>query len=333
MGYDRAVASGERPEGDRGPEGDLGVVEPLRPPDGVVRAWWRSVAWFAAQPLLARLFIGLAAIDVVVRGLGVVGPPITLDVRAPLGVLASFLPHDLLILLPAMIVIRRPSAADDTPNVLDGAVFVALAELLAYPSTALASTIAGIGPWAVIAIAIITVQAVGWVLIGRGLAALTLEPTPTVAGWANVAVFGITLGVIASVAGQAIGPGIDIGDQELNRLLTLHNLVGAVAPLALAYAGRAVMRGFEDLRRREVALRLGAIAILLMAGLGLLVNTVTMLATANLGFAQSIAGAGGWGVLYWLATGGAISLLVLAFGLGLADVQPATEEAVTLEPA
>jgi len=309
------------------------VVGQLRLPDGVVRAREQTIAWFVAQQLVARLFIGLAALDVVVRALGIVGPPIYLDIRAPVSILASFLPHDLLILLPALVVIRRTSAADDTPSIVDGAIFVALAELLVNPSTALASTIAGIGPWAVVAIALVSVQAVGWVLVGRGLTAMNLEPTPTSAGWANLAAYGIILGVIASVVRQAIGPGIDIGDQELNQLLTLHNLVGIVAPLALAYAGRAVIRGFDDERRAEFGLRLGAAAVLLAAGLGLIVNVVTLLATANVGFAQSIAEAAGWSVLAWLATGGAVSLLVLAFGVGLADVQPAAEELVTLEPA
>ncbi|NJD28232.1 MAG: hypothetical protein FIA92_08030 [Chloroflexi bacterium] len=327
------MAPGQGPEGDGRTEGDLGVVAPLRVPDGVARAWHRAGAWFVAQPVLARLFIGLAAFDVLARGLGIVGPPITLDVREPLGVLTSFLPHDLLILLPALVVVRRPSAAEDTPIVLDGAVFVALAALLDYPSTALASTIAGFQAWAVVAIAVVALQVVGWIWIGRGLTFLNGDPSPRTAGWANLAAVAIVATVVLSGGSLLIGPGFDLGDEELNRLMALNNLAHILAPLALAYAGRAVIRGFDDGRRPEIALRLGAAGVLLAAGLGLVLAVVTFLALGNVAFAQAIAEAPGWGPLYWLGTGGAISLLVIAFGLGLADDgQRAAGEAVTLEP-
>jgi hypothetical protein len=331
MGYDRTVASGGRPGGDRRPEGDLGVVEPLRPPDGVVRAWRGSVAWFAAQPLLARLFVGLASIDIVVRGLGVVGPPIFLDLTSPGGILASFLPHDLLILLPALIVIRRPNVTNETPNVVDGAILVALVELLAQPSTALASTMFGLGPWAVVAIAATTVQVVGWIIIGRGLATLNGQASPTTTGWANLAAFGILAGVLVTLATFRFD--VDFGDAEVNGLMALNGIVTILAPVALAYVGRVVIRGFDDEGRPEIALRVGAAAVFLAAGLGLVLNIVTFLAINDVGFGQAIARVPGWGFLYWLGTGGAISLLVVAFGLGLADATPQGDrEGVTLAP-
>ncbi len=320
------------------PEGDLGVVELLRLPDGVLRAWQRSAAWFTAQPLLARLFIGLAALDVVVRALGVVGPSIVLDIGAPVGILYSFFPHDLLILLPALVVIRRPTATDDTPNVVDGAILVALAELLSHPTGALAGTIGSVGPAVLVALGATLVTAVGWVWVGRGLASLNPAPSPNAAGWANLAALGIvaTAGVTAVI--YVAGPGVDYGDEDSNRLLAVFYLAQILAPLAIAYLGRHVIRGFEDERRPEMALRLGAAAVLLAAGLGLVVNVISLLARSDVAFAQSLAGVGGWDLLYWLATGGAISLLVIAFGIGLADpavpgeaVEQHDNEAVTLE--
>lgn len=314
------------------PEGDLGVVDPLRLPDGVLRAWQRSVAWFTVQPALGQLFIGLAAVDVLVRAVGIVGPPIYLDLGSPVGILNSFLPHDLLILLPALIVVRRTGAAEDTPNILDGAILIALVELLSHPTGALASTAGGIGPWAVVSLSATIVTAVGWVWVGRGLAGLNPEPSSNAAGWANLAAIGIIATVVLTGASFLIGPGFDVGDEQANSFLTLNQLGLILAPLALAYVGRTVIRGFDDERRPEMALRLGAAGVLLAAGLGLVVNAIVVLATAEVGFAESIARVGGWSLVYWLATGGAISLLVLAFGLGLADVQPGAGEAVTLEP-
>lgn len=309
------------------------MVESLRLPDGVVRAWRRVVAWFSALPLLAQLFMALSALDLVVRSVGVVGPPIVLDAGVPFAAVTSILPHNLLILLPALIVIRRPGATEAAPNLVDGAIFVALVELLSHPSTALASTIGGIGPWLAVAVAAVVLGMVGWVGIGRGLSAMNPEPTPNTAGWANVAAAGILATVVVGVLTYLAGPGIDLGDPEINGLLTLNTLAHIVAPAALAYAGRAIVRGFDDVERPEVALRLGASGVLLAAGLGLFVNLLTLLAVANAAFSQSIAQFGGWGVVYWLATGGAISLLVVAFGLGLAgDDQRSADEAVTLDP-
>lgn len=313
---------------------DRGVVEPLRVPPTVARAWRRAVAWFTAQPPLVRLFVTLAALDVVVRWIGIVGPQVYLDPSAPLSILTSFLPHDLLILLPALIVSRRPNAAEAIPTLVDGAILVALAELIAHPSTGLASEVGGIGPWAIVAVAVIVIGAVGWIAIGRGLANLNpLDPNPSTAGWANLAAFAIVAAVGAAAAAYLVGPGFDVGDAELNRLITLHAVVQLLAPLTLAYVGRAVIRGLDDRTRPEIALRLGASAMFLAAGLGLAVSLVGLLASIDIAFAQSVAQVAGWGALYWLATGGAISLLVVAFGLGLADTTAQVDhEGVTLEP-
>ncbi|HSL96977.1 MAG TPA: hypothetical protein VK831_00270 [Candidatus Deferrimicrobiaceae bacterium] len=327
MDYDPNVAPGGRPEG------DLGLGEPLRLPDGLVRAWRRSVGWFNAQPVLARLFIALSGLDLIARAVGVVGPPMVLDAAAPFAAVTSILPHNLLILLPALIVIRRPGATEAAPNLVDGAIFVALVELLSHPSTALASTIGGIGPWGAVAVGAVVLGMVGWVGIGRGLSALNLEPSTSTAGWANVAAAGILAAVGFGVLTYLIGPGIDVGDPEINGLLTLNTLAHIVAPVALAYAGRAVVRGLDDTKRPEIALRLGASAVFLAAGLGLLVGLIVLLAVADVSVAQSITDVDGWGVLYWLATGGAVSLLIVAFGLGLAgDDQQSADEAVTLGP-
>ena len=83
---------------------DLGVVDPIRIPGAArVRRLW------ARLPLLSRVFVALAAVDVVVRGLGLFGTSLFLEIDHRLTWLTAFLPHDALILLPAVIVARRPT--------------------------------------------------------------------------------------------------------------------------------------------------------------------------------------------------------------------------------
>jgi hypothetical protein len=83
----------------------LGVVEPLRIPGAAA-----ARRAFLGLPPVARLFIGLAGVDVVVRGLGLFGTGLFLFLDNPLTWFSAFFPHDALILLPALILARRPNA-------------------------------------------------------------------------------------------------------------------------------------------------------------------------------------------------------------------------------
>jgi hypothetical protein len=116
---------------------DLGVVDPLEIPGAapVGRLW-------SGLPALGRSFVALVALDIVVRALGLLGTSLYIELTAPLTWITAFLPHDALILLPAVILARRPSAAIDAPLVLRGAVTVALIEALKDPVRGLAFVLA-----------------------------------------------------------------------------------------------------------------------------------------------------------------------------------------------
>ncbi|HEV2005001.1 MAG TPA: hypothetical protein VGQ85_00175, partial [Candidatus Limnocylindrales bacterium] len=151
-----------------------GVVGELRIPDPVRRA-------YRSTPGLALVFIGLAFLDAVARTLGLLQPAVHLDLAQPLTVLGSFLPRDLLILLPAVIVIRLPSALRVTPFVLAGAVAISLGQMLELP---LGSVVL---PPAMGYTAATFIPALGWIALGWGLVTLNPNtPPPTVAGTANL---------------------------------------------------------------------------------------------------------------------------------------------------
>ena len=106
----------------------LGVVDPMRVPGGDrAREAWRGL------PALGQAFVVLAAIEVVARALGLFGTRLFVDLADPLSVITAFVPHDALILLPAVIAWRRRDAVEATPLVIRGAILVALVELLDAP--------------------------------------------------------------------------------------------------------------------------------------------------------------------------------------------------------
>src|SRR5262245_6464097 len=92
---------------------DSGVVDPLR----VTGAAWARHTW-AGLPQLSRSFVALAAIDVVVRALGLFDTRLGFAVDNPLSWFSAFLPHDALILLPAILLARRPDALESTPLIV-----------------------------------------------------------------------------------------------------------------------------------------------------------------------------------------------------------------------
>ncbi len=320
---------------DDGSGREVRVVESMRLPPGLERAARGAIERFRRLPELAQVFIALAAVDVLARLLGLIGPRIVLDLGAPVATLSSVLPHSALILLPALLVLRRPTAPADTPSIVDGAVFIGLAELLSFPTSSIANEIGGVGAWAATSIAAIGVQVVGWVAIGRGLARLNpVQPSDNASGLGNLAAFAILGGTAVSLVLFLSGPGYDVGDPQTDGLLALNTIAQILAIGVLAYVARAVLRGLDDDSRPELARRTGATAALLAGGLSALGLVVELLAAAGQPMAVSVSQAPAWGALRWLWIGGSTTLLVAAFGLGLAD--PATrpaEQASTLERA
>jgi hypothetical protein len=285
-----------------------GVVGELRIPEPVRRA-------YRSAPGLAVVFIGLAIVDATARTLGPLQPAVHLDLAQPLSVISSFLPRDLLILLPAVIVIRLPSALHVTPFVLVGAVAISLGQLLELPlgSVVLPPTM-GYS-------AATFVPALGWIALGWGLATLNPKtPPPTVAGTANlVAAVVVIAATVLGLLPLVVPRELDLRDPSILNTVISIAIIEILGALAWGFFLRAVVRGFGDPRRPNLATSLGTCAALLAAALGLGIAVLTVVGRIDLGLLAAIVQSPVYVPLFWLARGGATSLLVVAFGLGLAD--------------
>src|SRR5258706_116158 len=129
------------------------------------------------MPRIAQVFVALALVDLVGRALGVVEPGIGFSTEYPTSFVSAFLPNFALILLPALVLIRRPDAETATPWILRGAVVVALVELLGSPTRAFVAGLDNSGEntllfW--VAALGLVLFALGWVALGRGLS--TINP-------------------------------------------------------------------------------------------------------------------------------------------------------------
>lgn len=304
-----------------------GVVEPLRIPiPASVAGWW------ARLPITGRIFAGLAALDVIGRALGVLGPQLVIDPGQPLFLLAELLPRELVILLPALILTRRPDADAATPLVLRGAIVIALAELI---SPQLSGYTGGIGTgtllsWAVVTLVTVVIRAGAWITIAIGLLTLSeQQPSRTVAGLANVASGGLAGMAIVQLLLALQRPPVDLVAEDWNTLLQLTSAFALLESFALAFLARVVIRGADDSRRPLVATRLavtafaviGAIAVIDLA----LVVATLFRTTFALGFIPAFgpgltAGPGAASLAFgWFGSNLMTSAYLVAFALGLAD--------------
>ena len=295
---------------------DLGVVDPIRMP-GVIRA---HRLWVDLPPL-SRAFVVLAALDVVVRALGLFGMHLFFELTEPLTWVTAFLPHTALILLPAVIAYRRPNALVELPLVTRGAIVVALVELLKSPIGNLASSIAVdqfvLPVFAAMAGAIAT--GAGWYLIARGMPSFTpAKPQDRVMGLAGFVAGGLAIGAFLSALSAIFGGNLDMGDPGWTTLLRLNNVVIGLSGLGLAYFGWVVIRGTGDQARPARAETLA---------------TVSLVALAIGAILLSFVGQGAiWLGIFLVTHVAAWTGLVVAFGLGLADPSDrAAEEAVPEE--
>jgi hypothetical protein len=282
---------------------DLGVVDPMRIPGGAAarRAW-------DGLPILARVFIVLAAVDVVVRALGLLDTNLGLLLGVPLTWFTAFFPHDALILLPALVVIRRPDALDATPMVVRGAVLVALVEVLNAPLRGLFSG-GRLDPVllpSVVSILGILLTAGGWWWMAQGLRWMNpVRPLETYAGLANLVGGGIAFAALANLALVLFRPAADVGNATWTSLLQLDSALFAVPSLALAYLARVVVLGTGDPNRPIAATYLATASLTLYA-----IGSVLLLAVGEGAI---------WIVIGFVTGPVAMTGFVVAFGLGLAD--------------
>jgi hypothetical protein len=294
----------------------LGVVDPIRIPGAasVARAWSRL-------PRLGRAFVVLAAVDVALRVLGVGGLTLYLDLANPAAFFIFAIPHYALILLPTVLLLRRPDAAEATPLILRGAVALALVELVSEPLFTV--LVLGAGPdltsWALLQIAAVFARAGGYVAIALGMLALqAFAPGPAIRGLANLVAGVMIATAVTVVLLGVVFPPTDFGYPGMGGLTLLVGIAHELATVGLAVLGWAILRGTVDARRPVEATYIASGAILIAAAnsfLTLGANLATM-GQIMLGGPAAIVAPMGLG---FLGTGAVLVLLVVAFGLGLAD--------------
>ena len=293
----------------------LGVVSPLRVPGAAA-----ARRAFLGLPPLARVFVALVGVDVVMRALGLYGTGVYLFLDNPLTWFTAFFPHDALILLPALVIARRPDALERTPLVVRGAVAVAVAELLNGPARGLVSGNAPdpvIAP-TVVSIVVLLMIAGGWFWLAQGLRALNPEkPTESIAGLANVVAGALTIAALAHLTLALIGPAPDVGNPTWTSLLQLDSAMIAAPALAFAYLARTVVLGTGDPARPYEARRLATGALVLVA-----IGALLMLAVGQ----GTI-----WILISWITGPVATTAFLAAFGLGLADSSGTIDPAVHTE--
>jgi hypothetical protein len=297
-------------QGDRGVGDSIGLPPWLR--DGLDRTW-------NTLPLLARTFIALAALDVLGRAVGLLQPSMAGVFADPLSLVATFAPRDLWIVLPAVLVLRRPDAATATPWVLWSAVVLAVAEFAIGNLRAIVGfggsvETAALSLW--IGILGSTVVAAARVGLARGLARLNPRPvSEAVDGLSNLVAFGIVIQALGLLL-DALSTHPDLGDPGIDRLFTWSGAFGVIALAGWGAVLWAAVRGRDDLRRPSPALTLALAAAIAGGVVGVLSAVVTALVIV----AGSDAGLGSLAFLIdWTATILVPTLLLVAVGLGLAE--------------
>ncbi len=302
---------------------ELGVVDPIRLPKFVRPGLSRSGATWDRLPLLGRVFVVLAVVDVAARALGLFGMGLHVDLAFPISLITAFIPQTLLILLPALLLLRRPDAATATPLVLRGAIVLALVALITEPISSLLFGLPGDSGFLVaygVAIARTILSAVGWLAIAVGLGALTTGlPGPAIAGLSNLVFAALLAAAIVSLALVLVLAPPDLGEPSWNTLETLANALYVMEAGVLAYLARVIIRGTEDVRRPASARYLATGATVTGAAITAIVGAVGAVALVHIVFA--IPGGPIWGevALAWIAGWPVTAAILVALALGLAD--------------
>ena len=310
---------------------DLGVVDPIRVPGaGRAAALWRRA------PILARVFALLAALDLVVRGLGLIGPPLALDLGRPLAIIGSVLPRTLWILLPAIIVLRRPDVWWSTPKLLFGSVVLALATLVVAPATGLLVSAANAGgidfmPASIVLSALSGVLLIAaWYFLGSGFTAIRPRPAaPTGFIWSNLIAAAAIIGAACSLITIAV---VNNANRDYDFAAAQGYLSGLFVLVALvtARANWIVARGVGDPLRPMRATWIAGLSGALVGFAGMLTSAVGTWVVLNPPVPDAIPGEiiSAIGLAGWLGLVVAPSLLVLAIAIGLIDPdRPAPVEA------
>ncbi len=297
------------------PTNDLGVVDPIRLPAWVPRG-------IARTPGLARFFIALAAVDIVVRLVGLIGPPLVVDL-GPLWLLSSILPRTLWIVLPAIVLIRRPDAEDSIPWVFRGSVVIALTTLAVEPLGSLFVSFSFEPQPISLGVAMLSsvLLTAGWLMLGRGFEAIRPRPaTPIGRAVSTLVAVAFVLG--AALSALALLRSLNEPIEGIDWLILLSNALTIVTVLSAGYALWVIARGLGDALRPVRATRLGVAAAIVWAVATILGSLVvaTFLSMqplptdAGTSLLSEVSG-----LVSWMTAVIAPAVLVAAMAIGLVD--------------
>ena len=274
------------------------------------------------MPGLARLFIGLAVLDVVGRLVVVLGPPMYLPPHEPLALLSNVLPRDLWIALPAIVVQRRADAARAIPWIFRGALTLSLTTLFVEPvGVQLATTLLEPYPAVVVVEAVSSVLLiVAWLMLAKGFGALGPRPSaPAVAALATFVAAAFVLGAAVNIARLVANSG-GIASPDFEPEMFALSTLFVLGDLATGAALWAISRGLGDLRRPVRATRLAGAAAttwglaVLLGSLG----TVWFLLNRPLpDYSEGLAALEG--LVGWMTAAVAPAMLAAAIAIGLID--------------
>jgi len=272
----------------------------------------------ARIPLVGLLFIVLVAVDIAVRAAHLFGLELFLDLSYPVGVATTFLPHDALIALPALVLARRPNLIREAPSAWLGVVTIATSELLLGPVWGIASNnaidVIGTPPLAPVLVSL--AAAAGWFLLARGLgSSASRRPALALAAFANVVAVVIALGALGNIGVFFASDG---GFGFVGNLNAVTLMLTAITFGYLAW--RIIRLAAEPLIPRSARL-VGLTAAVLLAGNAALVYAGGIFSFGNLPLPRAFGpfSQGAADVLQLLTDPVAGTLIVVAFALGLAD--------------
>lgn len=303
--------------------GDLGVVDPIRPPASAVR-FGNRVRQLPAYALAFLLLAVAGAIVDIATALGGISPGV--GASPLLGLVLGALPGWVVLLVPAAVAWATQTTGSASRRVVRGSIAIGLSEV-----GHIAANLMGISePSGVVAYAV--VEMVAWLLLALGLiwlangmeAVRRQEPTPVVQ---RIALGVVVIGVLAAVLDLGtrliqLG-GADLRD-EYDAAIFFTNVTGLAyigTLLGWTFLARALLRGGGDAGRPRAATRAGAVAGWL-AGLWLLGSLLSVVAFVPFVAATDpeILARPPWGDVYLLVAVAAracsvLAIVYLAWGL------------------
>ncbi|HUQ43932.1 MAG TPA: hypothetical protein VM451_05910, partial [Candidatus Limnocylindria bacterium] len=229
------------------------------------------------------------------------------------------LTHSAIVLLPVALLLRQPGANGTAPLILLGAIAVSLVELLSdYAFLVSPDFSANLELWTLLRLVMAVARTAGYLAIGVGLLRLghaeEAPPSPFIAGLGNLVAACIAAPFAVGLVTQGLRP-----SASPIPAIDIANVAFGASIVALAFLARAIVRGTEDIRRPRIARTLGTTGVVLIAVDSVGMTALGLVVLYNAVVDPSFTLPNGQYGLGWFGLGLGYLLVVVGFGLGLAD--------------